>query len=78
LYWEPDGKALLVTASGAAPPGDLLLHVDLEGRAQVVWQHKGVTGFNYEAIRGVPSPDGRHLAVLGYTNDSNVWLLENF
>jgi len=78
LYWEPDGKALWATASGAAPPGDLLLRVDLQGRAQVVWQHKGITGWNYEGTKGVPSPDGRHLAVLGYTNDSNVWMLENY
>ena len=27
---------------------------------------------------GAPSPDGRHLAILGGTQDSNVWMLENF
>jgi Tol biopolymer transport system component len=73
LYWAADGKALFVTATG-----NVLLRVDLEGRAQVVWQHKGTTGFNYEPTRGIPSPNGRYLAVLGYTNDSNLWLLENF
>jgi Tol biopolymer transport system component len=78
LYWAGDGKALFVTANGYGPQGDLLLHVDSEGRAQVVWQHKGITGWNYEGTRGVPSPNGRYLAVLGHTDDSNVWLLENF
>lgn len=27
---------------------------------------------------GDHSPDGRHLAILGYTVDSNVWMIENF
>lgn len=53
----------------------MLLYVDLEGRANVLWQE----GF---ACRdwtwGVPSPDGRHLALVGYTVDSNVWILKNF
>jgi Tol biopolymer transport system component/tRNA A-37 threonylcarbamoyl transferase component Bud32 len=77
LYWAADGKALFVSAAGGTPPGDVLLRVNLEGRAQVVWQSKGYVGFNYEPTRGVPSPNGRYLAVLGYTNDSNVWMLEN-
>ena len=78
LYWAADGKGLFVTVAGSAAPGDVLLRVDLEGRAQAVWQHNGLTGFNYEPSRGVPSPDDRHLALLGYINDSNVWLLEDF
>ena len=65
-------------AAGAAPPGDVLLRVDLEGHAQVVWQHKGLTDFSSELTRGIPSPDGRYLAVSAYTNDSNVWMLEKF
>jgi len=49
--------------------------VDLEGRAEVLSQQRylGV----YETF-GIPSPDGRHVALLGYTVDSNVWMLENF
>lgn len=79
LSWAADGKTLFVTVyAAAAAPGDVLLRVDLEGRAQVVWQHEGITGFNYEASRGIPSPNGRFLAILGYTNDSNVWMLERF
>jgi hypothetical protein len=49
--------------------------VDLEGRAQVIWQQE----MPYADVNwGIPSPDGRHLAVLGYTTQANVWLLENF
>jgi hypothetical protein len=48
----------------------MLLYVDLEGRAVVLWQRWGV--------RAVPSPGGRHLAVQAYALDGNVWMLENF
>jgi len=40
----------------------------------VLWQCKG-TGSN---IWGVPSPDGRYLAILGSVTNSNVWMLEGF
>jgi hypothetical protein len=33
-------------------------------------------GLNLE--RAIPSRDGRHLAIVGDTNTSNVWLLQNF
>jgi hypothetical protein len=26
----------------------------------------------------IPSPDGRHLAMLGVSQGSNVWVMENF
>jgi len=80
LSWAVDGKSLF--AATEAPSGtateDVLLRVDLEGRAQIVWQHKGPTGFTYEGPRWVPSPNGRYLAVSGRTLESNVWLMENF
>jgi hypothetical protein len=38
-----------------------------------MWEQKG----SYAAW-GVPSLDGRHLAILAYTVDSSVWMLENF
>jgi hypothetical protein len=28
--------------------------------------------------RPLPSPDGKYLAYEGITNDSNIWVLENF
>jgi hypothetical protein len=50
-----------------------LLYIDLNGHASAVWEQKGGV-----QTWGVPSPDARHLAILGYTVDSNVWMLENF
>ena len=78
LFWAADGRGVFVSTAGVAAPGDVLLHVDLEGHDQIAWQHKGLSGFNYEATRGVPAPNGRYLSVLGYINDSNMWMLENF
>jgi len=77
LHWAADGKGLLVGAGSyvglGAPP---LLYVDLEGRAEVLWQQ---TAGSIWSTYGVPSPDGRHLALLGYGfAENNVWMLENF
>ena len=71
VHWALDGKGLYV--AGSSPRGATLLYIDLKGQASPVWEQKGgvETG-------GVPSPDGRHLAILGFTVDSNVWVLENF
>jgi Tol biopolymer transport system component len=70
-FWAADGKHLLV----GMPLTRSLLTVDLEGRAEVLWQQR-LPG--RETMWAVPSPDGRHLALLGYSADNNVWLLENF
>ncbi len=68
--WTPDGEGVFV--SSWSPRGATLLHVDLEGNAHALWEQKGLRTW------GVPSPDGRHLAMLGWTLDSNVWMMENF
>jgi hypothetical protein len=74
LFWAADGRGVFVSAAGGE--GATLLYVDLEGRGQIIWQQR-FPGVNFEA-RGIPSPNGRYLAVLAYTVDSNVWMLENF
>jgi serine/threonine protein kinase/WD40 repeat protein len=74
LFWAADGRGLFVSAAGGL--GATLLYVDLEGRGQVIWQER-FPSINAEA-RGIPSPNGRYLAVLAHATDSNVWLLENF
>jgi Tol biopolymer transport system component len=74
LSWAKDGKGLYVSRLPATS-GSLLLYVDLEGRAEVIWQQRIAGRWT---TPGVPSPDGRHLALEGYTVESNVWLLENF
>ena len=70
LRWAADGKALFVGTTRGE-----LLYVDMEGRAEVLWQQRVSSR---PAIFGVPSPDGRHLAMLGGTAENNVWMLEGF
>jgi Tol biopolymer transport system component len=71
LCWAADGKGLYV--ANAVHEESVLLYVDLEGNARALSQNHG----NNPAI-GLPSPDGRHLAILGSTMNSNVWMMENF
>ena len=69
--WSADGKGLFVTSDVGKE--STLLYVDLKGRAHPVWELKG-----QDQTYGVPSPDGRYLAVLGGTTESNAWMIENF
>jgi Tol biopolymer transport system component len=71
LKWSADGKGLYCGAWSTA--GSPLLYIDLKGNARVLWQYKGPG-----MIWGVPSPDGRHLAMRGAAITSNVWMLEGF
>ena len=72
LSWSADGKGLY--CGSYSPQGSTLLHVDLEGKAKVLWHHKGGSG----DLFGVPSPDGRYLAIQASVLGANVWMLENF
>jgi eukaryotic-like serine/threonine-protein kinase len=69
--WAADGKSLFVTASSAG--SDVLLHVDLEGHAHMLWKQPSSLG----GIYGVPSPDGKYVAFPVGANASNAWLIEN-
>jgi serine/threonine protein kinase len=71
LDWSLDGNGFYYGSASAQ--SHALLYVDLKGNASVLWQTKGFGG-NY----GIPSPDGRHLAVMGSVENSNAWMLENF
>jgi eukaryotic-like serine/threonine-protein kinase len=70
--WSADGNALFV--SSQTPQDTTLLRVDLSGEARALWHQK----LNFMGTKGIPSPDRRHLAVAGWTTDSNVWMIENF
>jgi len=71
LDWAADGRGLFVCTSTLR--GSALAHVNLQGKAQVVWEQEGgIENF------GAPSPDGRRLAIGGSTMTSNIWMLENF
>jgi eukaryotic-like serine/threonine-protein kinase len=69
--WSADGNALFV--SSQTPQDTTLLRVDLRGEPRALW-HRNY----FMETKGIPSPDGRHLAVAGWTTDSNVWMIENF
>jgi hypothetical protein len=71
LDWTADGKGLYL--SSPIHGGVALLYVDLQSDAHVIWEQDG--GF---ATWGVPSPDGRHLAMPGDIQNSNIWMIQNF
>jgi Tol biopolymer transport system component len=71
VCWTADGKGLFVSSSGER--GAEMLHMDFQGNTRLLWEHPGGV-----EIYGVPSPDGRHLAMRGWNLDSNMWLMENF
>jgi hypothetical protein len=55
--------------------GSTLLNVTLEGRAYVLKNDPLLSTFNNW---GVPSYDGRYLALLERRTETDVWTLENF
>jgi hypothetical protein len=55
--------------------GNMLLYVALTGDNEVLWQQR--IAFPLPTL-GVPSPDGRRVAIRGWTVDSNIWMLENY
>ncbi len=69
IRWAADGKSWYVTASW--PSGSILLKVEPTGKAQQLMR-----GSTWEDA--VPSPDGRHVAIMAEALTSNVWMLENF
>ena len=71
MEWAADSKGLFVAHS--IQGGAAILYVDLQGNANVLWQQHGGP-FTY----GFSSPDGHHLAFLGWTIEGNVWMMENF
>ena len=73
LQWATDGKGFFVSSSGIADPTIFLC--DMQGHTEVLWQLKASA---HNDTMGIPSPNGRYLALLGWTEDSNLWMLENF
>jgi hypothetical protein len=69
--WTSDAKGLFVSSLNER--GSVLLGVDKHGNARILWKHAGGI-----ATYAVPSPDGRHIAMQGWTNNTNMWMLENF
>jgi Tol biopolymer transport system component len=72
LDWAADGNGLYVSAD--AVRASVLLYLDLNGNAYEVWKHPSAV----RGTRGIPSRDGRRIALMGRNQDSNVWMTEKF
>jgi len=71
LNWSADQKGFFVTRKGQK--GNELLYLDLTGRATSLRKCTGG-----ETCFGLPSPDGRHLAIIDRNQSTNMWMMENF
>ncbi len=69
VSWTSDGKGLLVPT--VEENTATLLSVDFRGNARVVSRQPGAID-----ISGIPSPDGRHVAVWVRRHHANLWLAE--
>jgi serine/threonine protein kinase len=70
IDYAPDGHSWIIGSATAT--GCALLRVHPDGRYQVVLNLNGVGMRTY----GLPSPDGKHLAYLGWTINRNTWILD--
>jgi len=71
IDWAADGNSVLVYNNG--PTRATLLRVGLDGQTQPLWEMA-----NFLSTWAIASPDGRYLAIMGQSLNSNAWLLENF
>jgi eukaryotic-like serine/threonine-protein kinase len=71
LNWALDSQSLFVSTLQAG--GATLLHVALDGDARPIWHQPGSP-----YAWGIPSPDGRHLAMIGASSEANVWMINDF
>lgn len=72
ISWAAGGKGLFVVSGSRQ--ARTLLYVDLHGNTHFLWEIPGA----YGEATAVASPDGRHLAMFGWTQNSNIWTIENF
>jgi eukaryotic-like serine/threonine-protein kinase len=71
IEWAADGKALFVPL--VSPGGAELVHINLRGEIHLIREN-----FGKDYTAGVPSPDGRHLAIETTADNKNVWMMEDF
>jgi len=81
LNWAPDGRSIYT--SSQTKRGSVLLRVDPNGSASVLWEQNGSIAGRFQGVMpsvpfAVPSPDGRHLAIYSWSSSANFWMLENF
>ena len=71
IEWSPDMKGLFVPTLSLG--GATLLYVSLRGEVHVLRKNHG-----RDYCPGLPSPDGRHIAIVDRATNSNIFLMENF
>ena len=77
LDWAADGKGVFIDY--ATKRGMALGYLDLRGNVRQVWEETALQGAQGIATPwGIPSTDGKHLAINGTFPSGNVWMLENF
>jgi Tol biopolymer transport system component len=76
LHWAADGKGIY--SASRSVDSSVLLYLALQSNPRVVWEEKGTMGNDSAGTSAIPSPDGRHIALMGYTYNANLWLLEDF
>jgi Tol biopolymer transport system component/class 3 adenylate cyclase len=70
--WAPNGSGLYLSAN--LPKKAALLHIDLKGNVDVMWQSESKS-----VSQALPSPDGKHIAfTVGSTGESNAWVIGKF
>jgi hypothetical protein len=74
LDWSADGKGLY--CGFTSPQGGTLVYVELNGTTHVLWRSSEVGANAF--LGGVPSPDGRYLAIWVGVVSKNVWMIEGF
>ncbi|MGI8962025.1 MAG: LpqB family beta-propeller domain-containing protein [Bryobacteraceae bacterium] len=72
LDWAADSTSLWACARDTKDKW-ALLNIGLDGKVRTMLSYP-----NLNLEWAIPSPDGRHLAIVEDSNTSNVWLLENF
>jgi len=70
VTWMADGSALVVGVQDKQSAS--LLSVDMHGNIHPLWKQEGAY-----AISGLPSPNGRHIAIWVWTMNDNFWIADN-
>jgi len=70
LDWSGTGAGFFST--NRTPHGSELPFIRLDGTSSVLWSQQGAP------VAAIPSPDGTHLAIAGWTRQNNIWMLTDF
>lgn len=72
LAWAPDQNGFFLESH--AEDSAELLHTDMRGNTSTLWKKRGTSA----RAGGVPSPDGKHIAIYDMQRSANMWMMENF